>query len=258
MLAAVRTHVRVTSALVIREMTTRYGSKVGGYLWAIIDPVAFITLMSMVFSAIARTPPLGRSFPLFYATGYVAFWFYRSLTDQVSLSVRVNRALLNYPSVSPYDTILARATLQIVTQFVVAIVIFSVLALMVSPFPTVNFAPLLAASAVAIALGIGVGMINVVLFHFSNTYEQIFQIVNRPLFIVSGIFFLPESIPHPYQDFLLWNPLVHVVGWFRQGFYTTYRGEYIDRPWLIILAFSSVVIGLFLIRIYSAQLRENE
>lgn len=258
MTTALRSRFRVIAALVIREITTRYGTKIGGYAWAIIEPIAFIALLSLIFSAFARTPPLGRSFMLFYATGYISFWFYRTMIDQVSKSVQVNRALLTYPVVSPLDTILARSALQVVTQFVVSVTIFSGLSLLIDNFPAINPAPLLAAFLLATALGIGIGMTNCILFHFSGLYEKIFQIVNRPLFFISGIFFLPDSIPHPYREYLLWNPVAHIVALFRQGFYPAYRAPYIDTSYVLALSVGSIIAGLSLLTLFGAKVREAQ
>ena len=38
---------RVLFALVMREMTTRFGRSSAGYLWALIEPAAFIALLSL-------------------------------------------------------------------------------------------------------------------------------------------------------------------------------------------------------------------
>ncbi|WP_162009470.1 ABC transporter permease [Labrenzia sp. CE80] len=252
---ALKRQFAITFALIVREMTTRYGNKFGGYMWAVLDPVLTIAILTTVFSAIARVPPLGRSFTLFFATGYAAFYIYRSTSDQVSSAVEANRALLNYPVVRPYDTIIARVLLQAATLFIVNVILFGALYFMV-PFEKIDLLPIFQGSLIAITLGAGVGVSNIVWFHLSSLYQQIWQIVNRPAFIVSGVFFLPESIPHPFQDLLLWNPLVHIVALFRSGFYPTYRASIVDMHYIIGLAVFSVVFGFTLVWIFDAKLRE--
>lgn len=245
----------ITFALIVREMTTRYGNKFGGYIWAVLDPVLFVTIMTLVFSAIAHSPPLGRSFPLFFATGYATFYIYRSISDQTSLSVRVNLPLLTYPIVRPIDTIVARVALQVITLFLVNLILFGVL-FVIADVDRVNWGPILLGSALAAVLGTGVGMANVVWFNISSTYEQVWSIVNRPAFIISGVFFLPESIPAPFRQVLLWNPLVHIIGLVRTGFYPTYRASYISMPYIVGLALFSLAFGLTLVWLFDAKLRE--
>jgi len=247
----------IIGALTVREMTTRYGNKFGGYMWAVVDPIATVSILSLAISAVAHVPPLGRSFPLFFATGYNSFLIYRSMSEQISSSVSANMALLNYPIVHPYDTILARIILQVVTLFIVNLMFFLGLALLV-PVPIPDMRPILLASAIAVCLGAGVGMINVVAFHLSSTYQTIFGIINRPAFIVSGVFFLPDMMPNPYRDYLMWNPLVHIIGLFRTGFYPTYRAAFVDVPWLIGVSMGTVVIGFIVVWLYDAKLREAQ
>ncbi|WFE89340.1 ABC transporter permease [Roseibium porphyridii] len=245
----------IISALIIREMTTRYGNKFGGYMWAVLDPVLFIAILTIVFSAVAHIPPLGRSFMLFFATGYASFYIYRSTADQVANAVEANRALLNYPIVRPYDAIVSRVLLQAATLFVVNLLLFGVMSFFVEIGP-IRMGPILAASAIGLTLGAGVGISNIVWFHLNSTYQHIWGVINRPAFMVSGVFFLPEAIPLPYRDVLMWNPLVHLVGLFRMGFYPTYRASYVDLPYVIGLAVFSVVFGLFLVWLFDARLRE--
>lgn len=247
----------ITFALVVREMTTRYGNKVGGYMWAVLDPVLTIVILTAVFSAVARLPPLGRSFTLFFATGYAAFYMYRSTSEQIGSAVESNRALLNYPVVRPYDTILGRLILQIVTLFVVNILLFSVIYVM-HPYSGISLYPIFLASVIAIFLGAGVGAANIVWFHLSSTYQQVWGIINRPAFIVSGVFFLPEALPQPFKDILMWNPLVHIVGLFRTGFYPTYRADYVDMSYLVGLTIFSLAFGFMLVWMFDAQLREQK
>ncbi|WP_422374624.1 ABC transporter permease [Roseibium sp.] len=245
----------ITFALIVREMTTRYGNKIGGYMWAVLDPVLTIAILTTVFSAVAHVPPLGRSFALFFATGYAAFYMYRSTSDQVSSAVEANRALLNYPVVMPYDTIISRVILQIITLFVVNMLLFGSLYFMV-PFEKIDLAPIFFASIIAITLGAGVGAANIVWFHLSSTYQQVWGIINRPAFIVSGVFFIPETVPQPFQSILLWNPLVHVIGIFRTGFYPTYRAEFVNLPYVLGLSIFSLAFGMFLVWLFDAKLRE--
>ncbi|AMN54432.1 hypothetical protein ACP90_20760 [Labrenzia sp. CP4] len=238
-------------------MTTRYGNKFGGYMWAVLDPVLTIAILTLVFSGIAHVPPLGRSFTLFFATGYAAFYMYRSTSDQVASAIDANRALLNYPVVRPYDAVIGRIVLQVATLFVVNLLLFGGLWFVV-PFEQIDLGPILLASLIAIVLGAGVGASNIVWFHLSSTYQQVWGIINRPAFIISGVFFLPDTVPHPFREYLLWNPLVHVVGLFRTGFYPTYRANYVDMPYIVGLAVFSIVFGLFLIWLFDAKLRESK
>lgn len=252
-----KTHVRIVSALLIREMSTRFGSKPGGYIWALLDPAAHIVLMTFLFQVIAKVPALGTSFPLFFATGYIGFQFYQAVVVYVSGGLSSNKALLNYPNVAPIDTVVARYILQLITTSFVGMVVIKAISLELDYQITLNWAAIIEAALAASLLGLGAAMSNTVLFLKSPLYESIYGIVTRPLMLVSGVFFLPDSIPHPFKEFLLLNPIVHVVMLFRTGFYPEYRAEAADLSYLYTFVLASLLLGMTLFTLSSRTLRNE-
>lgn len=251
-----RVHLRVVGALMRREMTTRYGRSAGGYFWAIAEPIAVIALLSLVFSTLARTPSLGRSFPVFFATGYIAYSLYRNTADQISTAIRANKALLRYPNVNPWDAIVAAGTLQLLTECMIAALILP--ALIVATGEPVLIAPewLLGALAAAAILAFGVGSVNAVMFVVHPIYERIYKILMRPLFIISGIFFLPEALPSQLRELLALNPVVHIVAAFREGVYPVYHATLDRLEYPIILGLTLCLLGQLLARRHAERLDE--
>jgi len=254
----VATHTRVVAALLIREMDARFGSKPGGYVWALLDPAAHVFLMTIVFQAIAHAPALGVSFPLFFATGYIAFQFYQATGSYLNGAVKANKSLLSYPNVAPIDTIFARYLLQLGTTVLVGLIVLGVIVAWMRAPLNLAWPAIIEAALVASGMGLGIGLINNVMFLKYALYEQIFTIVNRPLFLISGVFFLPDAIPHPYREIVLFNPLVHVVMQFRVGFYSEYRAAGLDMPYVYAFAFLTLFIGIVLFTSSSALLRNKQ
>lgn len=250
-------HFRVTAALIVREMSTRYGSKPGGYLWAIFDPVAHVTMMTVIFQAFARMPALGLSFPLFFASGYLPFTFYQRMSSFMAGTIKANKTLLSYPVVSPFDAITSRFTLQFMTDALVSAVILFMIIELGGVAQPMNIAGMIEAAGAAAVLGLGIGAINIVMFARSPLYEQIFGIVNRPLFMISGVFFLPESLPNPFRDLILYNPLVHIIMWFRGALYPEYRADGLDTGYVIEFALVCFVVGLALLTASMREIREE-
>ena len=235
--------VRVITALMIREMTTRYGRSFGGYFWAIAEPVGMIALLSIAFSAFLRTPPLGHSFLVFYSAGYLPFTFYATINAMTSAAVASNRPLMKYPMVSPMDTVLARAALQTLTMIVVTVVILFGLTYLQDQPITIALDKFILSILAAITLGLGGGTLNVVLFAFFPIYRNIWAIVSRPLFIVSGIFYTLESMPSEVQSILILNPLVHVVGESHKAFFPVYDGDFVRLEYPFGLGLFFLLLG---------------
>ncbi len=251
------THTRVVAALLIREMEARFGSKPGGYVWTLLDPAANVALLTLIFQAVARAPAIGTSFPLFFGTGYIGFQFYQAMAVYLNGAVRANKSLLSYPNVAPIDTIVARYILQLVTTVAVAAVVLSVIMAWMRVPPELSWPPIVEAAFIASVLGLGVGLTNNVMFVKYPLYEKIYNIVNRPLYLISGVFFLPDAIPHPYREILLLNPLIHVTMYFRTGFYDEYRASGLDISYAYTSAFLTLFFGMVLFSASSTLLRNE-
>lgn len=249
---------RVLAALMVREMITRYGRSWGGYLWAVLEPVGMIAVLSIAFSQFVRTPPIGESFILFYASGYVPFHFFSETSGNTSAAITVNRPLMQFPMVTPLDTVFARFFLSVLTLIVVSLIVFSGIFLVISEPIRLSLAPLVVSMAGAALVGLGVGTLNSVLFPFVPVWRRIWNIINRPLFIISGVFFTFESMPRAIQEILWWNPLVHVIGLARKGFYPTYDGDYISLLYLYGFGLATFLTGAWLLARHRSYVVEND
>lgn len=235
---------RAVAALILREISTTYGRTYGGYLWAVLEPIAAVALLTAIFSMFFEHPPLGTSFALFYATGYLPFMLYSDLSSKVAHAVRYSRPLLGYPMVNWWDAMLARALLNSATHMVVFLVVIAGLHLLeglrVSLDPvSVGLALLLAA-----LLGASIGALNAFLFHIAPVWERIWSVVNRPMFILSGIMFLPDALPAPYGDWLWWNPLTQIIATMRMGFYDYYDPFHLHPGAVLLAAMTCMLLAL--------------
>lgn len=236
---------RVIAALVLREMSTRYGRTPGGYVWAILEPLAAIIFLSIGFSLVMRTPSLGTSFLLFYTTGYLPFHTYQNLTNMIGAALRFSKPLLKYPAVSWLDAVLARFLLNGLTNVLVTIILLTGILMVIDGRTVVDLPPVIGAVAMAILLGLGMGTVNCAISGLFPLWELIWSILSRPLFLASGIFFLYDNMPPLAQEILWYNPLIHIIGLIRRGFYPTYTASYVEPVY--VLGFSLILLALGLL-----------
>lgn len=241
-------------ALILREMSTTYGKSVGGYFWAIAAPVLGIVLLTTLFSFLVKSPPIGTSFALFYATGIVPFLMYNSIVGKVALSVRFSKALLVYPRVTYLDALVARFLLVALTQMLVAYILFTYLVVTSDTRAIVDFNAIGLSILMAMGLGFGIGTLNCLLFAVFPTWSNIWSVITRPMFIISGVIFTYDSLPEGIAKYLWYNPLIHVTGQMRKGFYPNYSGDYISVPYVAAWALLPALVGLFFLRIYHKKI----
>jgi len=241
---------RTIAALVLREMSTRYSRTPGGYVWNIMEPLAAILFLSLGFSLMLRSPALGTSFLLFYATGYLPFELYNTISRTCAASVNFSRPLLRFPAVTWVDALIARFLLNGMTSALTAFILIVGVLITLDTRTILDIPPILRAVGLSLLLGLGIGSLNCTLFGLYPLWGVIWGIVTRPLFLASGVLFLYEDVSAEGQAILWYNPLMHITGLMRTGFYPSYSAAYVNESFvlfvsLILLAFGVLLLGRY-------------
>ncbi|MBR9843619.1 MAG: ABC transporter permease [Rhodobacteraceae bacterium] len=245
---------RVIAALILREMATRYGRSPGGYLWAFLEPLGGIIILSYAFSLLIRTPSLGTSFILFFATAYLPLQVYGNVSNTTQHALFYSKALLKYPVVSWMDAILARFFLNGLTSSLVTYILLAAILAFTGTRSVLDYVPLIQAVGLALLVGLGLGTFNCVVGGFFPLWQRLWQIVSRPLFLASGVFYTYEDLPKLAQDILWFNPLMHITGLMRTGVFTTYHPDYISKTYVVFFGLFFLVFGLLFLRRFNREL----
>lgn len=228
----------------LRETRATFGTSQIGYLWSIITPAASTAVLVAVFSAIGRHPPFGASLALFFATGLLTLDLFNKFGDSLMTVFEANKALLAYPPIKETDVLFAR-TILISATFAVIMGVFytGLLASGLADLPA-HLEDLIAAFATTCLLGFGFGMNNAVIVSFWESWRHVEKILTRPLFFLSGVFYVPSYLPPQAVDWLKWNPILHCVEWTRNGWYANYDSRVLDKSYLLAVALCLILVGL--------------
>lgn len=241
---------RSVVALIMREMATTYGRSPGGYLWAVLEPVGAVAILSYVFSYTFSSPSLGTNFPYFYATGFLPFSLYMAVNSSVASSIRFSRQLLEYPSVTFVDAIIARFVLNLTTEVLVMVVVFAGIIFIYDLNPIFNWIALGQALFMVAMFSFGVGVMNCYLMTSFPVWERVWSILNRPVFIVSGIFFIPESLGPKFAEYMMFVPVADIISLTRKGFYPTYEALYVDQLYVLSISLVMIIFGMYMLMRY--------
>lgn len=245
-----RTQARVIGALVLRETRTRFGRTKLGYFWAIAEPVGYVAVLSFAFSLLSHQAPYGPSMPLFFASGILPFMLFTHLTRTIATALQANEALMYFPIVKPIDTFVARGLLEVATMVAVMLITFTGIILL-SDLPAPRDPGRMAGAIAALALlGFGMGTLNAVLVRLFDFWRQIYDVVTRPLMLLTGVFFVPDSLPPGIRDVLGYLPTLQAIELFRSGLYDSYRSSVLDPGYLFGSALLLTLIGLSAERAY--------
>ena len=240
---------RVVTALVLRETKTRFGKNRFGYIFALIEPLAFVAVFVVIRAAISTSTPFGESIVLFVISGLLIYRVFLAISGRLSSAITANKALLTYPPVKPTDVLFARFLLELLTMYAVVGIVFFGLSLTAEReilIDVPNFAAALVATTV---LGAGIGVFNAIAFILVPIWGLIYPMLRLPLLLTSGVFYVPLALPPFAQDILWWNPILHCVEWTRTGTYLTYE-PMLDKWYPLTVAAVALVAGLGLERLY--------
>jgi len=241
---------RVLGALVLREMRARYGRSQIGYLWALLEPLGYVVALTIVFSYAERPAPYGNSLPLYFALGVIPFKLFMGLANQLTSAMMSNQALLTYPIVKEFDTVVARFLLEAITSIAVLVICLTGIWLIDDvPGPSQPLR-MMEGLALVMLFGFGVGLTNACIIRHFASWQNVFRIITAPMVFISGIFYSFSSLPSEARAVLSWNPLIHGIEIVRDGYYSNYRAEAVDANYLLSVGFTLLVIGMFMERFY--------
>jgi capsular polysaccharide transport system permease protein len=244
----------VVFALFIREIKTRFGVYRLGLAWAFLEPVSFIVILSTIRSITSSSTFFGAEshgmpYALFLALGYVPFQMFSKLLSQGAAAVNANQGLFNYRQVRPIDAILARTLLEVlVFGFVILFFLtlfwwFGFNSGIADPLRLIMVFLLLTTFSTGIGVIICVGQLR---------FPELLKIVpllTKPLFFISGLFFSINDIPSQYQNYLLWNPILHAIELIRGACYQNFSIDSVSITYLSLMSLITVFFGLAMYRL---------
>ncbi|ANY16292.1 ABC transporter permease [Bordetella pseudohinzii] len=238
---------RVIAALIYRETRVRFGGTRLGYLWALIEPILHVAVLSTIYVVWGRQSPLG-NLQMFFITGIMPFFLFSHTSSRLARAITSNTQLLRLPAITNMDVIFAKALLQGLTWIAVFGILLFLAMLGDKLILPENLETCAAAAFFTFMLGFGVGLINSVLNMMFKSWEHLYSAVTRPLYLLSGVFYLVDALPDKARAVLVYNPMVHAIEWFREGYFANFSSLTLDRSYLIEWAIASTVLGLCLER----------
>jgi lipopolysaccharide transport system permease protein len=197
-----------------RDVTIRYRQTAFGAAWAILQPVAFMVVFSLVFGRAAGIPSDGLPYALFSLAGLVPWMFFANAFLLGSESLVLNQALVSkiyFPRIFIPAGVVAAGCVDFAVSLVILLVI--ILAYGIVPSLAILALPLLVAITIATALGAGTALsaINV-------RYRDVRYVV--PFATQAWLFLTPivypnSSLGEPLRTLSAINPMVGVVEGFR-------------------------------------------
>jgi capsular polysaccharide transport system permease protein len=242
------THRRVIWALLMRELSTRYGRDNIGFLWVIGEPLLFAGCVTLMWSKLKPEFEHGIRVVPFVVTGYMALILTRHMIQHGMNCVKANTGLLYHRHITVMHLFIARLTLEFIGVTFAFLVIFSFLLLIGQMQPPKNL-PLVYEGWMILAwIGVGLALIFGALAEIFEFMERIVGVVTYIMVPMSGAFYMASWVPAQFRHFLLLLPFIHPVEMIRSGFFGEFVETHYSVPYALAWGSSLTFLGLVLVQ----------
>jgi lipopolysaccharide transport system permease protein len=198
--------------LISRDIKLRYRGSLLGVLWTLLNPLAELLVLYVVFSMVFRVDI--PNFPAYLFTGLIVFGWFQTSLNFATGAVVANRELVRRPGVPVIILPIVTVASNLV-HFVLSLPILIGL-LIVSHVP-------ITPAAVLVPVLIGVEFVLIVAVAYPvatlsvwfRDLQHVLRIGLQLLFYLTPVFYETSAAPAALQWFFRINPLAHLVDAFR-------------------------------------------
>jgi capsular polysaccharide transport system permease protein len=229
---------RIWPALFFRDMAGGEGFL--GIIKRLLEP-AIMTMATIALSwLISRHPPYGDSILLWSSTGVAPIFLFVHVSKYIVRSPATKGAFI-----IDFDHCLVTAMLEFLFVTLGIAGFFAILYFtQTTEALPINFAQAVRAWFTVAAMAFGVGLICRTLSRLFRVFHMMYPAMNRLLLHMSGAYFLVDDLPPELRGWLVLNPLVPAVTWFRLGFFPQFPTHMFSLSYLMSWAVIACVIGI--------------
>jgi capsular polysaccharide transport system permease protein len=237
----------VWKALFLHLAQGRISGSRASWFWLVAEPLAHMAFLVYLLVALRHRVVAGMDAYVWVVVGLVAFFTFRRAAMQGMHAVDDNKAMFAYRQVKPVDTVLVRAALETFLMLLIGMAAFALLFMLGHDIAPHDPLLVLAAAFGIWLLALGLGLTLAVPIKLIKESAVFLNFLFMPLYLLSGVIFPINSIPYPYKDWLLRNPVVHAIEAARLGFSPSYHAVAgLDLSYLYAWGICLIFIGLVL------------
>jgi ABC-2 type transport system permease protein len=178
-------------SLVFRNITARYKRSLLGIFWTLLNPLLTMLVMSIVFTALFRRQLPG--FPVFLLSGLLAWQLFSQSSNQAMVELVRSRSLISKVNMPKSVFAIATVATGLVNLLISFVPLFILMIIYNRPITTaLLFIPISVFIMTMFTLGVGLFMSTLAVFF--HDVLNIYGILLRLAFYVSGVIFRYDAI----------------------------------------------------------------
>jgi capsular polysaccharide transport system permease protein len=237
---------RVISALIMRELITRFGRENIGFLWMMAEPLLFAILVGVMWTFMKGPTEYGISVVAFVASGYIPLVMFRSTIGRAVRAFSANSSLLYHRQVTILDLITVRFLVEFIGSMM-AYCLVAMLLILIGFFPVpADLGTLIFGFVLYGFFTFSVALILAPLSELSETLEKFMPVTTYLMVPFSGTFNMTSWLAPNVRNWLLYSPPVSAMELQRYGIWGDKITPYYDVPYTIAVSLVLMLIGLAL------------
>lgn len=237
---------RVISALIMRELITRFGRENIGFLWMMAEPLLFAILVGVMWTFMKGPTEYGISVVAFVASGYIPLVMFRSTIGRAVRAFSANSSLLYHRQVTILDLITVRFLVEFIGSMM-AYCLVAMLLILIGFFPVpADLGTLIFGFVLYGFFTFSVALILAPLSELSETLEKFMPVTTYLMVPFSGTFNMTSWLAPEVRNWLLYSPPVSAMELQRYGIWGDKITPYYDVPYTIAVSLVLMLIGLAL------------
>jgi len=208
----------------LRELKTRFDSRLVGLVWVLFEPVCHLSIILLIRILLReRFTGVLIDAPVFLLVAMVPYFGFRNIWFRSMQGVGSNGGLFAYRHVKPWDAMVSRALMEAVLYVFVYAAFMLAFALMGYQWLPRHPLEYIACCAIFVLLGFSFGVVSAVTTHAAPAAQTFLRLTSFPLYLLSGVLLPLSALPPQLHKYLLWNPLLHLVELSRAAYFTSYH-----------------------------------
>jgi capsular polysaccharide transport system permease protein len=250
---ALRVQLRVLGALILREMSTRFGRENLGYLWLFAEPLMLGTAIGALHHVTGHGLPGGLHVLMFWVTGYVPFYMFRSVINRAPTTVVANQSLLYHRRITILDIMLARNLLEGGAVMGTLVIFLAAFGMALDLWPK-EPALVVFGMAAMLAMAHGAALILAAGAIYTDLIDRVIHLVTYVTMPFTGAFFMVFWLPTEMQHQALRIPTVQCFEMIRRGLFGTAVPTTFDVPYIITWIIGLNLAGLLMMNVARRKL----
>jgi homopolymeric O-antigen transport system permease protein len=228
--------------LVWRDIKVRYAQTALGAAWMVFQPLAMLLVYTFAFGHLARVTVPGVPYPLFALAG-LTLWIFVSRGVMLGSDSLIHNIPIVTKTSSPRMLIPLAAVVAVLVDFLIALILFLVIAAAYGRYPTWRFAFVPPLLAVAFFLTLGISLFLSATNVRYRDVGQALPFIVQLWFFLSPIAYLLQTPGHSWETLIqALNPLVGLILAFRWALLATPQPHGLLVA-SIVIAFGALVAG---------------